>query len=73
MTDFEYQRTLVIGVIIGASVCILGFSMVAYLKPKKKGQFSKQSVVFLDVESAFFWKNVIESRGCKQVEVLPVF
>ena len=46
---------------------------VAFLKPKKKGQFSKQSVVFLDVESAFFWKNVIESQGCKQVEVLPVF
>ena len=46
---------------------------VAYLKPKKKGQFSKQSVVFLDVESAFFWKNVVEYQGCKQVEVLPVF
>ena len=46
---------------------------VAYLKPKKKGQFSKQSVVFLDVESAFFWKNVVESSGCKKVEVLPVF
>ena len=46
---------------------------VVYLKPKKKGQFSKQSAVFLDVESAFFWKNVLELRGCKQVEVLPVF
>jgi hypothetical protein len=46
---------------------------VVYLKPKKKGQFSKQSVVFLDVESAFFWKNVVESIGCKKVEVLPVF
>jgi hypothetical protein len=42
---------------------------VVYLKPKKKGQFSKQSVVFLDVESAFFWKNVVEYQGCKQVEV----
>ena len=30
MTDFEYQRTLVIGVIIGASLTILGFYM---LKP----------------------------------------
>ena len=30
MTDFEYHKTLVIGVIIGASVCILGFYM---LKP----------------------------------------
>ena len=46
---------------------------VVYLKPKKKGQFSKQSVIFLDVESAFFWKNVVELQGCKQVEVLPVF
>jgi hypothetical protein len=46
---------------------------VVYLKPKKKGQFSKQSVVFLDVESAFFWKNVVELWGCKKVEVLPVF
>jgi hypothetical protein len=31
MTDFEYHKTLVIGVIIGASVCILGFYM---LKPQ---------------------------------------
>ena len=46
---------------------------VVYLKPKKKGQFSKQSVVFLDVESAFFWKNVVEYQGCKQVEVLAMF
>ena len=46
---------------------------VVYLKPKKKGQFSKQSVVFLDVDSAFFWKNVVESMGCEKIEVLPVF
>jgi uncharacterized DUF497 family protein len=46
---------------------------VTYQKPKKKGKYSKQSVVFLDVESAFFWKTVIESQGCKEVEVLPVF
>ena len=30
MTDFEYQRTLMIGVIIGASLTILGFYI---LKP----------------------------------------
>jgi hypothetical protein len=46
---------------------------VVYLKPKKKGQFSKQSAVFLDAESAFFWKNVIESQGCKNIDVHPVF
>ena len=40
MSDFEYQRTLLIGAIIGASVCILGFSVmrptqpVEALKPK---------------------------------------
>ena len=27
MTDYEYQRTLMIGVIIGASLTILGFYM----------------------------------------------
>lgn len=46
---------------------------VAYLKPKKKGQYSKQSAIFLDVESAFYWKNVVETQGCKEVEVIPVF
>ena len=43
MTDFEYQRTLIIGVIIGASVCILGFSMMRPTQPvealKPKGNF----------------------------------
>jgi hypothetical protein len=43
MTDFEYQRTLIIGVIIGASVCILGFSMMRPTQPvealEPKGNF----------------------------------
>lgn len=40
MTDFEYQRTLIIGVIIGASVCILGFSMMRTTQPvESKGNF----------------------------------
>ena len=43
MKDFEYQRTLIIGVIIGASVCILGFSMMRPTQPvetpKPKGNF----------------------------------
>jgi hypothetical protein len=46
---------------------------VVYLKPKKKGQFSKQSAIFLDIESAFFWKSVIESQGCKDIDVHSVF
>ena len=43
MTDFEYQRTLLIGVIIGASVCILGFCMMRPTQPveaiEPKGNF----------------------------------
>jgi hypothetical protein len=43
MTDFEYQRTLIIGVIIGASICILVFSMMRPTQPvealKPKGNF----------------------------------
>ena len=43
MKDFEYQRTLIIGVIIGASVCILGFSMMRPTQPveaiEPKGNF----------------------------------
>jgi hypothetical protein len=27
MTDFEYQKTLLVGVIIGSSICILGLYM----------------------------------------------
>ena len=33
MSDFEYQRTLLIGAIIGASICILGFSMMRPTQP----------------------------------------
>ena len=43
MKNFEYQRTLIIGVIIGASVCILGFSMMRPTQPvealEPKGNF----------------------------------
>ena len=43
MTDFEYQRTLLIGAIIGASICILGFFMMRPTQPvealEPKGNF----------------------------------
>ena len=43
MSDFEYQRTLLIGAIIGASICILGFSMMRPTQPveaiEPKGNF----------------------------------
>ena len=43
MTDFEYQRTLLIGAIIGASICIIGFYMMRPTQPvealEPKGNF----------------------------------
>jgi hypothetical protein len=45
MTDTEYYRTLVIGVIIGASVCILGFYM---LKPQNHTVTSKTNFAVVD-------------------------
>ena len=43
MSDFEYQRTLLIGAIIGASICILGFFMMRPTQPvealEPKGNF----------------------------------
>jgi hypothetical protein len=43
MSDFEYQRTLLIGAIIGASICILGFYMMKPTQPvealEPKGNF----------------------------------
>jgi hypothetical protein len=43
MSDFEYQRTLLIGAIIGASICILGFYMMRPTQPAEaldaKGNF----------------------------------
>ena len=45
MTDFEYQRTLVIGVIIGASLTILGFYM---LKPQNPSVTPKTNFAVVD-------------------------
>ncbi len=45
MTDTEYYRTLVVGAIIGASVCILGFYM---LKPQKQPITPKSNFEVVD-------------------------
>ena len=45
MTDFEYQRTLVIGVIIGASLIILSFYM---LKPQNPSVAPKTNFSVVD-------------------------
>ena len=45
MTDFEYQRTLVIGVIIGASLTLLAFYM---LKPQNPPVTPKSNFAVVD-------------------------
>ncbi len=45
MTDTEYYRTLVVGAIIGASVCILGFYM---LKPENSPVTPKTNFAVVD-------------------------
>ena len=45
MTDFEYQRTLMIGVIIGASLTILGFYI---LKPSPQASAPKSNFAVVD-------------------------
>jgi hypothetical protein len=45
MTDTEYYRTLLICVIIGASVCILGFYM---LKPQNHTDTPKTNFAVVD-------------------------
>jgi len=46
---------------------------VTYLKPKKKGTYSKQTVVFYRVEDAFDWETYVKSNGCKCTEIKPIF
>ncbi len=45
MTNTEYYRTLVIGAIIGASICILGFYM---LKPENHTVTPKTNFAVVD-------------------------
>lgn len=45
---------------------------VTYVKPKKKG-FSKQTVVFYNVEDAYRWETYIKDQGCESIQVLPKF
>jgi hypothetical protein len=45
MTDFQYQRTLMLGVIIGVLFCILGFYMT---KPGAQPMTSKNNFKIVD-------------------------
>jgi hypothetical protein len=48
MSDFEYQRTLIIGVIIGASICILGFSMMRPTQPVEAPETPKSNFTVIE-------------------------
>ena len=63
MTNFEYYRTLTIGVIIGASTVILAFYM---LKPEPP--VSPQPPVSTIVEKHGTFTVVSEYKGCDLVQ-----
>jgi hypothetical protein len=43
---------------------------VIYKKPKKKGCYSKQEAVFLDIDSAFYWEQLIKTQGATEIEIM---
>lgn len=44
---------------------------VSYSKPKKKG-YSKQIATLYTIEDANFWKDLMSSQGCKDIEINPI-
>lgn len=47
---------------------------VIYKKPKnKKGFYSNQKVMFLDITDAFMWHEYIKENGAIDIEVIPIF
>jgi hypothetical protein len=46
---------------------------VQYLRPKKKGHYSKQTATFLTIDDAAFWQQIIEKQGAKDIEIVPLF
>lgn len=46
---------------------------VVYTKLKKKGFYSKQKAVFFDVRDAMLWERFVNEKGCKNVEIVPLF
>jgi hypothetical protein len=45
---------------------------VVYLKPKKKGTYSKQVATFYSIEDASYYEQHIKLQGCKESEIIPV-
>ena len=42
---------------------------VTYLKPKRKGHYSKQVATFLTIDDAAFWEQVVKKQGAKDIEI----
>ena len=66
MTNFEYYRTLVIGVIIGASTVILGFYM-SKPKPQPITQATLQ-LITQTVPSKGIFKVIDRYRDCDLIQ-----
>jgi hypothetical protein len=45
---------------------------VEWLRPKKKGYFSKQNAVLLTLEAAFFWESHLKQQGAKDIKIIPI-
>ena len=43
---------------------------VVYLKPKRKGHYSRQTATFLSIDAAAFWEQVIKKQGAKDIQIL---
>jgi hypothetical protein len=44
---------------------------VIFLKPKKKGFFSRQEATFFDIESVVFYQTKMEELGSKDFKIIP--
>jgi len=42
---------------------------VVYLKPKRKGHYSKQVASFLTIDDAAFWEQVVKKQGAKDIQI----
>lgn len=44
---------------------------ISYLKLKKKGKYTQQSVVFYTIEDAIWYEGIIKSQGAKRIVITP--
>jgi hypothetical protein len=44
---------------------------IRFLKRKKRGHYSQQSAVFLNIEDAIWYESIIKSQGAKEIIITP--